>query len=186
MLWMHGGRIDGVFRDVGERRQAIEEAVTALGGGADPEQLGLPMPADGGEAAPRSRGGRPPGARNRRTVEMVEFCERVLGEPLLAKAFRIVGADTKALAKGLSCSKLDAFRLQTQVLLGALPYAHQRLPLAVDVQARLAVPLAIHMGVAEAGEGLPEMVERAATVLDLLPEEGEEYQQLSDAESERV
>ena len=110
---------------------------------------------------------------------MVEFCERVLGEPLLVKAFRIVGTDTRALAKGLSCSRLDAFRLQAQVLLGALPYAHQKLPLAVDVHARVAVPLSINLG-GGTDEPLAQAVERAATVLDLLPDEMQAYQELSE------
>ena len=80
--------------------------------------------------------------------------------------------------------KIEAAKLQVQVLLGALPYLHQRLPLAVDVQARQAVALAVHVGLGEGAAGsLDEAVDRAATVLDLLPdapEGSEQYQGLGD------
>lgn len=192
------GDDEGIFPVKG-RRSEIEAAAAALGGEDEADQLGLALLAPEaavGDAlnepaaavAVRRGRGRPPGARNRRTTEMVEFCERVLGEPLLVKAVRVVGVDTRALAKGLSCSKLEAYRLQMQVLVAALPYMHQRLPLAVDVSARVAVPLSIFTG-GEPGETLDQAVERAATVLDLLPAPdagSEQYQGVADAGGERV
>lgn len=181
------------------RKAEIEVAAAALGAGDEADQLGLALASpetaiadvlnEPAAAVVVRRGrGRPPGARNRRTSEMVAYCERVLGEPLLAKAVRIVGADVRMLAKGLGCTRIEAAKLQVQVLLGALPYLHQRLPLAVDVQARQAVALAVHVGLGDDGAlaSLDEAVERAATVLDLLPEGSGDYQGLSDEEAARV
>lgn len=178
------------------RKAEIEVAAATLGDD-EVDQLGLALASpettiadvlnEPAAAVVVRRGrGRPPGARNRRTSEMVAYVERVLGEPLLVKAVRLVGADVKLLARGLGCSRLEAAKLQMQALLGALPYLHQRLPLAVDVQARQAVSLAVHLGVAVEGESLDEAVERAATVLDLVPEGTVQYQQLSDDEGRSV
>ena len=177
------------------RKAEIEVAAATLGDGEEADQLGLALASPNvavadvlnepaAAVAVRRGRGRPPGARNRRTSEMVAYVERVLGEPLLVKAVRIVGADVRLLAKGLGCTKIEAAKLQVQVLLGALPYLHQRLPLAVDVQARQAVALAVHVGLGEGAAGsLDEAVDRAATVLDLLPdapEGSEQYQGLGD------
>lgn len=179
------------------RKAEIETAAEALGGDDAVDQLGLALAAPevavadvlnepAAAIAVRRGRGRPPGARNRRTSEMVAYVERVLGEPLLVKAIRIVGADVRLLAKGLGCTRIEAAKLQVQVLLGALPYLHQRLPLAVDVQARQAVSLAVNVGFDEGGvASLDAAVKRASTVLDLLPGEPggiEQYQRLSDGE----
>ena len=94
------------------------------------------------EQARRGRG-RPPGARNRRTAEMLEYLETLGFEPPLLALAKRVAVDTKALARALRCSIKDAYDSQNQALVALLPYWHQRLPMAVDVEERRSIALTV-------------------------------------------
>lgn len=94
------------------------------------------------------KGGRPPGARNKRLDEIARQVRERFGDPLL----RQVAVATMPLADLLALGLKPAEALAEQRLSAAtvLPYLEQRKPLAVDVTGRSVVFLDIHVG---AGEG---------------------------------
>jgi len=83
------------------------------------------------QAAPRGPG-RPKGARNKRTAEMVEYLSRKYTSPLEA-AMQVYSRSVHDLAEELGCDPLDAMKLQLGAINATLPYIHQRQPQAVDV-----------------------------------------------------
>jgi hypothetical protein len=131
----------------------IEAAVDDLAGDPPPEQMTL-ADVDGllaGLAAPvKRRGrGRPPGARNRRTTDMLEYLERSGYAPPMLRLARIAAADTKTLATSLRCRIAEAFDRQQAALIALLPYWHQKLPIAAEIEAKGA--LAVYVGQPPAG-----------------------------------
>jgi hypothetical protein len=100
--------------------KAAVAAVIAAAAGAAPaaEQLEL-MPATRASlsenqqeriatAIKHDRRGRPPGAQNKSTREMLEFVRKLCGDPL-ERRFRYAMHTPETLAIELSCSKLEAF-----------------------------------------------------------------------------
>lgn len=128
-------------------------AIAAVAEPSEEEQLALLPPsrfaADGFEpdaararrsidAVRRDRAGRPPGARNLATRQMLDFVRRVVGDPVLERA-RWTMLTPESLAAELGCTKLEAFdridRIRSE--LARLWYA----PLApVDGQGNAVVP----------------------------------------------
>jgi|SRR5882672_4028767 len=118
----------------------------------EPEQidledlLGLPRPivsaADGGGAAGSRGPGRPPGSRNRRTVQWVDFLLRRYASPLEVLA-QMATARVDDLMKQLGCSALEAFQEKRHAAIALAPFLHQRQPLALNVTERKIVYLTI-------------------------------------------
>lgn len=130
------------------------EQLDLLDGDDDPQDaLGLPALTDLQAAmiAARRGPGRPKGARNRRTEATLAYLmarHRMPLEGLLAMA----EMEVEELAMRLKCSPLDAWQEKRLCWIAALPYCHQRQPLAVDVTDRKIVHLTIVDGeVAPAG-----------------------------------
>lgn len=121
---------------------------------ADVEELELPglaLAAVGaaargqGEATPERaerKGGRPPGARNKRTEAWVQFILARYRSPLIALA-ETYSRPVEELARELCCSRLDAFREQIRAAAELLPYIHQKLPQALQIEGKGVVALTI-------------------------------------------
>lgn len=133
------------------KRRELASALDAAAGAGDlgeAEQLSmLPTRFAGGdprepaaiEAVRRHRAGRPPGARNKTTREMLDFVRKTLGDPLLERA-RMAMHTPETLARELDCTKLEAAHLLDGIRsdLSRLFYA----PLAaVDDQGNAVVPV---------------------------------------------
>ena len=124
------------------RNEGLATAVAAIGKGDPPgdgEQLdlldeieeaatALPIP----PAKIATGKGRPPGARNRRTEEWVRYLLSRYRSPLVG-LLEIYSRPPQELAKQVGVETGEAARMQLQAMIAALPYLHQRLPLAVDV-----------------------------------------------------
>ena len=118
----------------------------------EPEQidledlLGLPRPivsAPDGAASPERRGpGRPPGSRNRRTVQWVDFLLRRYASPLEVLA-QMATARVEDLKNQLGCNALEAFQEKRHAAIALAPFLHQRQPLALNVTERKVVYLTI-------------------------------------------
>ena len=137
---------------------------------APAEQLGL-LPADQAAAAPaeRQRGpGRPPGAANRSTEEWRRYLLARYRSPLEG-LLRLANQDLGELQKELVCDKLEAFKLQVQAMVHALPFVHQKLPLAIEAKGGL-----VNLTIGEIKSG-PGGLAGSVTI------EGEVIQALSDA-----
>lgn len=109
-----------------------------------PSPLGRAVEAQRPEAE-RGRG-RPKGARNRRTTDLVKFmAARGYRSPaeVLAETYSM---PVEALAKELHCGKADAFKLQLDAAKALAPYLHQRQPIAVDLEAKGDLSLSINLG----------------------------------------
>lgn len=120
----------------------------------EPEQLdllGLPEPAtEAGRTAlaavTAKRGpGRPPGARNKRTLATVEW---LLGRYQDPRAVLLAIAQTPVaeLAARLNCTAMEALQEKRLAAAAVLPFVAQRQPLAVDVTSKSIVYLTINDG----------------------------------------
>lgn len=129
------------------RKREVERAIEVAGAGLAAEQLTLASidellnHASPEVAAARRGRGRPKGARNRRTAEMLQFLETVGYEPPMLKLARIAAADTRTMATALRCRPLEAFDRQLKALEALMPYWHQKLPQALEVDARTVTAL---------------------------------------------
>lgn len=139
-------------------KAGISAAIQAVGAGAAPEagdaacQLSLLGPA-GGEvadaepvAAGERRAGRPRGARNRRTAEMVRYLTEARGlkTPLefLVEMFNEAPAEV-ARRMGLfgaegGLATAEAAKMQVQAAIAALPYMHAKQPVALQAVGKTA------------------------------------------------
>lgn len=163
-------------------------AIATVGAGEAPEtaaeQLAL-LPAAPGEtlaepvASGERRIGRPPGARNRRTSEMLAYLYGARGykTPLewltelyskpTAEVVRAYGLDNMA----------DALKLQRDAAIACLPYGNQKQPMAVEAVGKTAGLLVLP------GEGgtAEEQAEDMGFTLELMADgKAVAYQQLSD------
>ncbi len=100
--------------------------------------------------------GRPPGARNKRTLEMVAYLSSQYRSPLESLAI-ISNSGIDELAERLGCSKLEALQEVRNAATALLPYWHQKMPLAVDVTNRRVIHLTIDTG-GEDGAASDEVV----------------------------
>lgn len=114
--------------------------------------LGLPAAkASGPMADTAGRGpGRPPGARNKRTVAWTEYLTKRYRHPLETLAI-IQGMDTADLANRLGVKPAEALDMQTRAAVGMLPYVAQRQALAVDVTNRKL----FYLNIGGAGDDIP-------------------------------
>lgn len=139
------------------RSREVAQAVEAVSDRLAGEQLTLASidellnQATPQAAAARRGRGRPKGARNRRTAEMLEFLERLGYEPPMLKLARIAAADTRTMATALGCRRIEAFDRQQRALEALLPYWHQKLPQAHEVDARGVT--ALFLGVPPSADG---------------------------------
>lgn len=155
-------KADGV-RGVVKAELGAEEAEL----GAEVAELAGPLLDGivGSAAAAVRRRGRPPGARNRKTVEMIEYLEKRYLSPLegLAKTW---SASTWELAIELGCSLEEAFDKQQAARIAALPFWHQRLSpdVAVNVAGFTTLQFITgpHLGAGGPGEGGDEAALAAA------------------------
>jgi hypothetical protein len=101
------------------------------------DALGLPALLPEGEATLRAqlprKAGRPPGARNKRTEEWVEFLLKAHTSPLIM-LLQIANAPVVELMKRLGCTALEALQEKRHAAIAAAPYLHQRLPQAIEVK----------------------------------------------------
>jgi hypothetical protein len=121
-----------------------------------------------------SRGaGRPPGSRNKTTAQWREYLNARGTSPLVAlqEAFNM-GVDD--LAKLLSCTKLEAYKLQLQCAKELAPYLHQKMPLAIETGDQGLIQLTINMGNSAGG----------AQPMDAKTVEGTAIQVLNNADDE--
>lgn len=141
------------------------------------QDRGLPV-----AGAPRGAG-RPAGARNRSTQEWRRFLLSRHASPLQAM-MQAYSMPTDELARLLSCTKENAFKLQMQCAKECAPYLHQKQPLAIDTGDQGLIQLTINMG----GQAQPldaKTVEgMAVQVLNSAAEENEENQLFSADEIE--
>lgn len=113
------------------KKAEVERAAEAAGAGAGPQQL--PLLDDGAVVEvllpgrePRGPG-RPPGALNRRTADMLAYLEGLGLQPPMLQLARTAAADTRTLARALRCSIADAFDRQQSARVALLPYWHAKL-----------------------------------------------------------
>lgn len=129
--------------------QLMQGATLPAGG----EQLGLLDPIAPAGEPPRASiegqlrqgPGRRPGSRNRRTQEMVDYLLSKYPIPLEG-LLRIASMSIDEIRAELKCDALEAGQERRLALIAALPYIHQRQPIAVDVTNHKAVHLTIVEG----------------------------------------
>jgi hypothetical protein len=116
------------------------------------ELLGFPATVEAGLLAERrkvaAKGGRPPGARNKRLDEIARLVRERFGDVLLQQVAVATMPIADLIALGLK--PLEAMQEKRLSAGTVLPYLEQRKPLAVDVTGRSVVFLDIHVG---GGEG---------------------------------
>ena len=108
------------------------------------ELLGLPEPPAVLAARERRKGGRPPGARNRRTEDVAREVIERMGDPLL-HLVAIATADVAELV-AIGLKPQEAIAEKRQAIAAALPYLHQRAPVQVNVEGRSVVYLTVEAG----------------------------------------
>lgn len=89
-----------------------------------------------------SKIGRPPGARNKRTLEMAQYLLSRYRSPLEG-LLALANARVDELAVSLGCTKFEAMQEKRLAWMAALPYCHSKMPIAVDVTNRKIVRLII-------------------------------------------
>jgi hypothetical protein len=132
-------------RQAAERRAIREAAALA------PRQAEQPVLAPELAPPPLPVGGRPVGAQNRATREWVRHLLARHGSPL-ERLLEIAGQAPEALAAQLGCTRLEAFDRQLTALREAVPFLHQKLPQAIQVEGAplMAVQIAVSDRVAQA------------------------------------
>lgn len=111
----------------------------------------------------RAKGGRPPGARNRRLAEIAELARKTLGDGLLQGwAIATMPVD-HLMALGLSAK--EALEEKRLYLGTVLPYIEQRQPVRVDMNSHSVVHLSITDGVPMGGQN-QGLIEAVAVQLD--------------------
>lgn len=137
-------------------KSAVEDAVREQAPAEAAEQLALPaLPLEpsvavGEDGQELRRGpGRPPGARNRSTLAMLEYLQSRYQSPLVALA-ETYSRPVADLVAELGCKKLEAVNLQIEAMKASLPYWHAKQPVAVQIDGRGLVTLIIENAVPEA------------------------------------
>jgi len=131
-------------RQRAERRAVAEAAAASLPAPAEQPALLPELP------APRA-GGRPKGASSRSTREWVRFLIETKGSPL-EELLRIGFSDLEALRREIGAdTRLEAFDRRLTALREALPYLHQKLPQAIQIEGAplMAVQIAVSPALAE-------------------------------------
>jgi hypothetical protein len=97
------------------------------------------------------KGGRPAGARNRRTTEMLEYLRARYTHPLIGLA-EAWSRPVAVLAAELGCDLERAFALQLEAMKASLPYWASKQPVDVAIDAKGVVQLIIGALPADEGE----------------------------------
>lgn len=105
----------------------------------------------------RGRGGRPKGARNKRTEEFSRYILQFGPHPGVTLA-RVQGRPTDMLAKELGCTKLEAMQLQIRAASELLPFIEGKKPVEVNMHMGGHMSLVLEQGGAVDGG----MIEGAA------------------------
>lgn len=113
----------------------LHDASAPVPGAMDAQQLPL-LPFDNLIAekklpAPSRGPGRPPGAKNKNTEEWRDYLLSRYPSPLEGLA-QTMSLPIESICTMLSCTKLDAFKLQLMAMKELAPYIHQKMPLAID------------------------------------------------------
>jgi hypothetical protein len=89
----------------------------------------------GGAAAPEGKRGpgRPPGARNKATQEIIDYIGGRYGMPL-ERVAQLWAMPPHQLAASLGIKLVEAVELQLRAASAALPYLHQKQPQAIDLK----------------------------------------------------
>jgi hypothetical protein len=157
-----GGQADQALAPVGPSA-AVLEALRRSGAprpAVPAEQLPLlevaPGEAEAEPAAPAGerRGGRPPGARNRRTEEWVDYLLSRYRSPLIVLA-ETYSRPAEVLAAELGISRAEAFAMQLTAARELAPYVHARQALAAPAVPTAAVELVL-TGVEPPADGAGE------------------------------
>lgn len=98
-------------------------------------------------------GGRPKGAINRTTRDLVKLIEATGRHPIIAMA-EIVATPIDVIAATLGCSPLEAAEYHRKVMSDLAPYVAQKLPTAVQISGANAGVLVVHLGDKPADEEL--------------------------------
>jgi hypothetical protein len=117
------------------------------------------------------QGGRPAGSRNRRTEEWVQHLLSRYRSPLVG-LLEIYSRPVGELCGILDCDPLEAFKVQQAAMIAALPYIHQKQPMAVNVSSKSAGLIMIGSFDADDGSDAPLMT----------LSQPEQYQGVSDVE----
>lgn len=89
--------------------------------------------------------GRPKGSKSRTTQQLIKLISETGRHPVLAMA-EIVSTPIDAIARTLSCTKLEAAEYHRKVMSDLAPYVAQRLPQAVQISGANAGMLMINLG----------------------------------------
>lgn len=81
----------------------------------------------------RSGPGRPPGSRNKRTIELAAAISAQFGNPVLRLAEQFAFAPVEVIAARLRCDLVEAAKLQIAALTKVAEYTDQKQPQAVQV-----------------------------------------------------
>lgn len=156
--------------------ELVDDQVEAWREGAADQLALIPTdrPAQDPAAVREARGkrGRPKGARDRKTQELVAYLKSKYRHPLeaLAEAW---SRPVAVLAAELGCDKVKAYELQQEAAKASLPYWASKQPVAVSLEGKGVVQLIIgEVALQEAGEG------ESAVIIDgtIAGEESEEDQ----------
>lgn len=90
----------------------------------------------------RSRIGRPPGARNKRTVEFAEYLLAQYTSPAEGLA-RIACMSIEELVAATGCTRLEALQEKRLAMIPLLPYLHSKMPVSIDITNRKVIYLTI-------------------------------------------
>ena len=133
-----------------------------------PAEEGAKPPVDRQEAevvAEPERGpGRPPGARNRRTQDLVKYVTaKGYGLPIERLA-QLYSSDPAQLVLAFNISYAEALEVIKSAAIACLPYLHQKQPVSVDIEGKGTFQLII----GDIGQADPEEIEEGfSLVLDL-------------------
>lgn len=115
------------------------------------------------KAEARAKGGRPPGARNKRLDEVARQVRERLGDPLLQQVAVATMPLEQLMALGLK--PLEALQEKRLSAATVLPYIEQKRPIAVDVTGRQVVHLSIEIG-ADQGQQNQEVIDGLVVQFD--------------------
>lgn len=129
-----------------------------------PEEIGatdVPSPLSEALATPASRRGRPPGSRNRRTEAVVAWLLSQHRHPLsvMMEAYSMSPAELAAKAGLKDVDLFEVLKLQLRMAEAVAPYVAQKLPQAVQIDAKAGVTLAfagVSLPARAAGSEIPE------------------------------
>lgn len=175
-----------------QRSEAVIAAAAraeARAGGQDPAQLELMAPtrfhpvdddtrhSQVQELVKRDRAGRPPGAQNRTTRDMLDFIRKTLGDPMLESA-RWAMHTPASLAKELGCSIAEAFDRLERIRADLRPYFYAK-QAPVDADGKPAPWLTMTFGDQNARpQGLAPPDRPPWEYLDVTPQETQQKQAL--------